>query len=161
MGRNKIVIKTISEPLKTIASLMFSLFCIAWSVWLIIQNKVWESIAVFILGSVYCAFFYSLYAFIIVDAYGIRQKRLFRSCKSIPWDAIKEVGLLGNDAFSVPHKRHFRFIYFSTRVLTQSDRFDLTLEWPTSKLIYIPYTSSNYFATANYGGKDIQSPPVQ
>lgn len=89
------------------------------------------------------AFLYILFLYgstLRISSQGIRKEFLFLPLKTLSWDEIAEVGVLGTKIFnggSYRKKPGRRYIYFSEKELDDDARFKMALEWPPRNLSLI------------------------
>ena len=83
-----------------------------------------------------------------VNSEGIRKEFLFIPLKTVSWDDIVEVGVLGTKIFNggaYKKKPGRRYIYFSEKELDGDTRFKMALEWPPlNGELFCIFTKDNY-----------------
>ncbi len=97
------------------------------------------------------AFLYILFLYgstLRISSQGIRKEFLFLPLKTLSWDEIAEVGVLGTKIFnggSYRKKPGRRYIYFSEKELDDDARFKMALEWPPRNgELFCIFTKDNY-----------------
>ena len=159
MGHKRNRIRTVSDPMKTVFALAFSLLCMIYCTWLFGRGEIREGIAVLTLGAIWAAAFIRLFSWITVDQDGIRLRRFFRKTEFVPWDCLKEVGVVYGDAFYMLRRFRRKFIYFSQREMSEDELFEMMLRWPPAEVAYIPFSPSNCSAVAFFWNRDIRHDP--
>lgn len=80
--------------------------------------------------------------------------------QTIPWSDIKEVGVAGTKVFNCnnPERTGSLYLYFSPKVLSENERFDLMLRWPPSKnTLYMIFNKKRLVTVQLLWGKNIQT----
>lgn len=103
---------------------------------------------VIIMIFVYIAFLYG--SVLKVSSNGVEKVFLFISLKSLTWDEIAEIGVVGTKIFNggfFKKKPGRRYIYISEKELDGDSRFKMVLEWPPHNgIMYCIYNKENYEA---------------
>lgn len=95
-----------------------------------------------------------------VDESGLHKTLLGLKLQSFSWANVAEVGVAGAKVFnqSNPKRTGSLYIYFSPKVLTENERFDLMLRWPPSKNTpYMIFNKQRLAAVQFLWGKEIQT----
>jgi hypothetical protein len=115
-------------------------------------------ICLFVLGRPFSATVFAILAFIFIvvsllsgsvisiDATGICHRTCGITVKSLQWENIAEVGVIGTKVFNKHHpsKTGTIYIYFSETPMTDQERFAMMLKWPPLRKIYMCYTSKRF-----------------
>ncbi|MCD7862754.1 MAG: hypothetical protein LUG61_04400 [Lachnospiraceae bacterium] len=69
---------------------------------------------------------------VTMDSAGVHLHRFLGYERSILWEDVQEVGIVGTKVIKRKEngKCGVRYLYFSPRVLQDTDRFQMCLEWP-------------------------------
>lgn len=132
------------SPIKLAVSSVTTLasFCIT-IVQLILHEPV-GAIVFSLIGFLFLAVAFINGSCVTIDPDGIQLHFLSFCRKSVKWEDIQEVGVIGTQIFlRHPESTGSRYIYFSPEVLNDEKRFRLALEWPPKKIIYFQYTKEN------------------
>lgn len=114
------------------------LFCGAFA-----ANGFWAvAVCCLLLGLVYATISVRNGALVHIDETSVLRRTLGIRGKTLVWDEIREVGVVGT---KIIHNRNGRrtgtkYIYFSKREMTEEERFDMCLKWPPRDVIYIHYS---------------------
>ena len=121
----------------------------------------WYGVIFLLLGVVFILITAIYGRVVAVSAGGVRSSLLGMSWKSLDWDQIGEIGVIGTRVFNNadPHqgagggKKTARtalynknpsigtpYIYFSPYALTDEQRFRLALEWPPRGMIFLRFS---------------------
>ena len=95
-------------------------------------------------------------AIVRVDQNGV-SRRFPKKGLSMSWESIREVGIVGLRILNSKGKRYTgtRYIYFSTKTLTEDDRFQLCLEWPPKDILFIRFSYKRIAAVQMIWEKEI------
>lgn len=108
-------------------------------------NSLWPEFIVFAtLGGVFCRQFIANAAYIELTDQSVSMKFLGYPRRSMLWSDIQEVGIIGENVFSRKkrgkRKSGDKFIYFSPERMNRDSRFQMIVNWPPKKCLYIEYT---------------------
>lgn len=78
---------------------------------------------------------------IVLSDQGVSRCFLGKTLKHFSWDEIREVGVTGTRVFNRRKKEKTGriYLYFSPRILTEDDRFEMALRWPAFDKPYTLY----------------------
>ena len=99
--------------------------------------------AVFLaVGAVFVWLLFRYASTLTVDSDGVRLGFLGMTRKTIRWDDIREVGLIGENVFNHGKKKKTgdKYIYFSPVRMDADERFDMIVKWPPKDKLYVEYS---------------------
>lgn len=72
---------------------------------------------------------------------GIRKHIFGWTLKTVPWEEVREVGVVGTKVFNKhnPEKTGTLYIYFSPKAMTDEERFQLALDFPPKDMLFLQH----------------------
>lgn len=111
---------------------------------------------VLLIPFVYLSVFYG--ASVEIDEEGIIRYVLGRPGRTVLWNDLREVGIVGLRLFYKGKKNRTgtKYLYFSEKEMTEEERFKLTLEWPPARMLFVIYSPECYQRIHQLWGKKIE-----
>lgn len=134
----------VSTP-KAVVSGLSTVFFWGYAILYLVQGSV---LPFLVFGALGCLFAYQLWknaAYVVIDRETISQRFFGLRCRSLPWDRVREVGVIGEAVFSHGKKGRQRsgekYIYFSPVAHNEKSRFQMIVNWPPRDgSLYMEYT---------------------
>lgn len=88
----------------------------------------------------------------------LEQRFLGIRIRSLAWQDVKEVGVVGTKVFNKgnPDKTGSLYIYFSPAVMDDDERFQMCVRWPPKKAMYMQYTHKRITAVQSLWDKPLE-----
>lgn len=130
------------DSLKAAASIFTLLLCSILSVSLITIQRFGSAAVFFLIGLIFVKPLLTYGATISVEQSGIRCLFLTKTLNYFSWDEINEVGIAGTRIFSKNNlkKTGTLYLYISKVAMTDEERFDMMLNWPSKDILFLTYS---------------------
>lgn len=111
---------------------------------------------IFLIPFAYLSVFYG--AVMEINEEGVIRYTLGRPNRTVLWKDLREVGIVGLRLFYKGKKNRTgtKYLYFSTKEMTEEERFKLTLEWPPAKMLFVIYSPECYQLINQLWGRTIE-----
>lgn len=131
------------NPFKAVVSALALLFLSGYGIFFLLRKRLLAGIVFCGLAVIFIIVFISLSAYTTINKDGITQ-RIFGIRKNfIRWSDVREVGIIGSKVFNNnPEKAGTLYYYFSPRILSEQDRFNLMVKGIPKDIILTLYNES-------------------
>lgn len=132
------------HTLKFIISSIFFIFLMVIGISLLTINRYGSALIFLLLALIFSAVALMSGSTIHISSSGIRQTYFGITVRSLKWDEIAEIGVIGTKVFNKKHPERTGtlYFYFSKVTMTNEERFNMALKWPPFTKIYLLYTDS-------------------
>ena len=98
-------------------------------------------------------------SFLCLNEEGVSLQLFGKTRRHMSWDQIKEVGVAGTKVFnrSHPEKAGSIYIYFSPAEMTEDERFQMMLRWPSHSCLYMIYNEERFNAVQSRWNSHIET----
>ena len=144
---------------KFIISLITFILLFVVGISLLTINRYFSATLFLLLGLVFSIIAILSGSSIHVSDTGIRQTFLGLTLRSLNWNEISEIGVVGTKVFNKknPERTGTLYIYFSKVKLTKEERFKMILKWPPFHQIYLQYTETRFHAVQGFWNSHIET----
>jgi len=126
---------------KTVIAAAMVLFFFGYGIFFIVTKNMLGAVAFLLLTALFAWVLYRNARTVTVDGDGVRQNFLGFELHRLPWNLVREMGLIGEGVFNRKGKSGDKYIYFSPTAMTPDERFNLIVRWPPKKdILYFEYS---------------------
>jgi hypothetical protein len=130
---------------KAILSCILSIFFIGYGCYFIYISEFIGAITFMLLGFIFCYQLIINCMTVTISKEGVTRYFIKKPKDHLDWKNISEIGLIGEKVFTRnPKRTGDKYIYFSTKPMTEDERFNMIVKWPpkTADILYVEYSQT-------------------